>query len=68
MRNYRLDENDKTVHLHMAVTKTWKARVAAYARRRRITRSEAIRRLVAEGLERVTGGSIPCCPSWKSRA
>ena len=52
MRNYRLDDNSESVPLHIIVTRAWKARVTAYAKRHRITTSEAIRLLVGEGLAR----------------
>ena len=52
MRNYRLDDNSESVPLHIIVTRAWKTRVTAYAKRHRITSSEAIRLLVGEGLAR----------------
>lgn len=49
-RGRRLDWNSKSTSLNMIVTRAWMARVTAYAKRQKITRSEAIRRLVDVGV------------------
>jgi macrodomain Ter protein organizer (MatP/YcbG family) len=52
MRSYEIGDDAKSATLNMFVSKAWKARVSTYAKRRKITLSEAVRRLVEDSLER----------------
>jgi hypothetical protein len=55
MRSYEIGDKSKSATIHMLVGPAWKARVEAYAKRRKITMSEAIRQLVEAGLDAASG-------------
>ena len=68
MANRKLDKNSDSFRMTMIVTKAWLARVDIYAKRNRITRSQAIRILVDQSLAAMLAPSTSYSPHKRKPA